>query len=130
MKTSKLCKLFSLVSAATISSFGMWLINQGTAFAVDITPSGWCIHSGSYIVFGYFDGDGKRDALCADFGAGKWINYGDGDQWSTQSSWCTHSGSRIYAYDVTQDDQDDLVCKDSKGGYWELPASNSGGFDL
>jgi len=130
MKTSTIGKLFSLASAATISSFGMWLINQEPAFALDITPSGWCTHTNSYIVFGDFDGSGNRDALCTDSEGGKWINFASGVKWSTQSSWCTHSGSRITSYDINHDKRDDLACKDTKGGYWERLAPKSGQFEF
>ncbi len=130
MKTSKLFKAFGLATAVTISSFGMWLVNQGSASAVDITPKGWCVHAGSYIVYGDFDNDNRRDALCADHGKGKWINYGDGRQWYTQSSWCTHAGAHIRVVALDRDGYDDLECTDTQGGIWYKYADDSGEFDF
>ncbi|MEH2211020.1 hypothetical protein [Nostoc sp.] len=115
MNTFKLFKAFSLASAVTISLFSMNLMNQKSASAVDVTPNGWCIHSGSYIVFGNFDGKGGRDALCADDQGSKWINYANGKRWYTKTSWCTHPGSRIKAIRLNNDNRYDLECQNRDG---------------
>jgi hypothetical protein len=128
MKTSKLFKAFGLATAVTISSFGMWLVNQVSASAVNITPGDWCVHAGSYIVFGDFDGDNRKDALCADTQGGKWINYGNGGRWFTRSSWCTHQGARIYAAFLNSDKNQDLECIDSQNRVARITATKSGKF--
>ncbi|MBR8840696.1 MAG: VCBS repeat-containing protein [Stigonema ocellatum SAG 48.90 = DSM 106950] len=130
MKTSKFFKAFGLATAVTFSSFGMWLVNQGSASAVDITPKGWCVHAGSYILYGDFDGDNRTDALCADHGNGKWINYGNGRTWYKQSSWCTHAGAYIHVVDLDRDGYDDLECRDTHGSIWYEYADYLGKFDF
>lgn len=130
MKTSKFFKVLSLASAVTISSFGICLMNQKSASAVDVTPTGWCEHSGAYIVTGNFDGKGGKDALCADSAGSKWINYANGKRWYTKSSWCTHPGSRIVARKENSDKYVDLNCRDSNGRIWVLYANSDGKFNF
>lgn len=130
MKTSKLFKALSLASAITISSFGMWLMKQGSASAVDVTPTGWCEHSGAYTVLGNFDGIGGKDALCADSAGSKWINYANGKRWYKKTSWCTHNGARIVARNENGDKRIDLVCRDTQGRYWIAYANKEGKFNF
>lgn len=116
-----------LVRLATIGTAASALSLVGavaSASAHDVTPKGWCTHSGSYIVLGNFDGKGGRDALCADSAGAKWINYENGKKWDTKSPWCTHSGARIYAVHLDKNKKQDLQCRDNKGGKWNLISQN------
>lgn len=130
MRTSKLFKALSLASAVTISSFGIWLTNQEYAFAVNVTPNGWCEHDGARYVIGNFDGKGGKDALCYDRAGSKWINFYSGRKWYTKSSWCTHTGSRIITRNENGDNRIDIVCIDNANHFFKLFAKPDGTFNF
>ncbi|PIK61579.1 hypothetical protein BSL78_01504 [Apostichopus japonicus] len=84
---------------------------------------GWCLHSGSSLHIGDFNGDGKDDMLCHDTNGYKWValancqnNFSDRTTWQAGLGWCYHGGAVFFLGDYDGDSKTDMLCHDSNTG--------------
>lgn len=95
--------------------------------------AGWCSHSGSQLLTGDFNRDGRDDLLCHDDRGRKWIDYAnargefEGTDWYRNAGWCTGS-AELHIGDFNGDNRDDMLCHGSTGNKWIDYADSSGRF--
>jgi hypothetical protein len=86
--------------------------------------AGWCTGSDQRVSVGDFNGDGRTDLYCHDFGTGQqWVDLASlsgtfaGADWTRAGGWCNGSDTRtIVVGDFNGDGRDDLLCHDADLG--------------
>ncbi|XP_032241050.2 uncharacterized protein LOC5515387 [Nematostella vectensis] len=96
---------------------------------------GWCVHGGSRLHIGDFNGDGRSDMMCHDHSGSIWVSLADGNGHFTKTSWhnknfkwCGHPGSKLYTGDFNGDGRSDILCHDHVGSVWTSLATSGGSF--
>ncbi|XP_033111126.1 uncharacterized protein LOC117112167, partial [Anneissia japonica] len=95
---------------------------------------GWCIHSGSQLFTGDFNGDRRADLLCHDSTGYKWVALASSSgtftstSWESALGWCYHNTAKLYIADFNKDKRADMLCSDGNGYKWVAFSTPAGAF--
>ena len=96
---------------------------------------GWCAHSGSILLTGDFNGDGRADMMCHDSKGNKWVALANSagqfttTTWHNKGApWCGHKGAQLHLGDFNGDGRTDMLCHDLAGNKWVALARPDGSF--
>ena len=95
----------------------------------------WCVHKGSRVLTGDFNGDGRADMMCHDDKGAKWVALANaaghftGTSWHRDMSWCWGSTVELHLGDFNGDGRTDMLCHQHRTGLkWVSLANVDGSF--